>query len=130
MYYTSDPVGWATNLGNSRMNNGCGGDYGTSSFDGELWVIRPPVPPHPPFEYDLGVETNDFGHQTYSWGQGRGGGTGALGNVRSGDCWSWSWLLSLASVGTSVKAYITNAVRAIDPPANGGAGLTLKNGQT
>lgn len=61
--YASDPVGWFTNLGNSQTNNGCCGDAATSTFDAELWVIRPPAPPHDPpwFEYDVGVCTNIFG---------------------------------------------------------------------
>lgn len=71
VWYWSDPYGWITNLGNSRTNNGCGGDGATSSFDGEFWVIQPPAPPHPPFDYDLGAETNDFGYQAFPWGVGR-----------------------------------------------------------
>ena len=63
VYYTTDPVGWVTNLGDSRTNNGCCGDAATSTFDAELWVIQPPAPPHDPpwFEYDVGVCTNIFG---------------------------------------------------------------------
>lgn len=69
--YTANPYGWITNLGNSPSNNGCGGDAADRSFDGEFWVIQPPAPPHPPFDYDLGAETNDFGYQTFGWGEGR-----------------------------------------------------------
>jgi hypothetical protein len=63
VYYTADPVGWVTNLGNSRTNNGAGGDAGTNSFDEELWVIKDPG-----FDYELRAETNDYGYQTFPWG--------------------------------------------------------------
>lgn len=60
--YASDPVGWFTNLGDSRTNNGCCGDAATSTFDADVWVAQPPAPPHDPpeFEYDVGVCTNMF----------------------------------------------------------------------
>jgi hypothetical protein len=34
-------------------------------------VIQPPAPPCPPFDYDLGAETNDFGYHQFPWGAGR-----------------------------------------------------------
>ena len=61
VYYTSDPVGWVTNLGNARTNNGSCGDDADNTYDAEVYVIRSPAPPHPePIDYDVGVCTNDL----------------------------------------------------------------------